>query len=584
MANPEHLEILAQGVEVWNEWREQNPGIRPDLKTSSLQNIELQGVNFQFVNLQRVNFQNTSLQNSSCRFANFKGANLQNSLLQDAFLMDANLQGATFQGANLQSANLWGANLQNADLQNANLLCARLRSANLQYANLQNTFLERADLENADLREANLQNADFPGACLQETNLRLALLQRAFFADANLQYADFQGAQLLEVIFRGASLQYANFQGATLQRADLKEANLQETNFEIVDLQGANLVASQAMFANFSSANLTGACIAQWGINEQTNFTDVQCDFIYLGWDREKSCPTDRRPHNPDEIFAPGDFARLMEQARDTVDLIFSDGIDWRAFLASFQTLQVSGEHGELTIQGINRKSDGSFVISVEAPQAIDQVTRAAIEQQFKTQYESELKILEAVYQEKLQAKEREIEIYRKQSTDITEIAKIMASRPIQVEANAMAESQSDKSVQQQFNSPTYGVAGNVEGNQVTHSGDNITMNPQSHGQSHQTNIAKMTGGTVSTHTVDPEIAATVDDIQTLLKQLASTSPASTTTEQMQLATQAIAQIESNPTWKQKAIRAAKVGTLEALKSNPVGAFVAGAIEGWAAG
>ena len=31
MANPEHLEILGQGVEVWNKWREENPHIRPDL-------------------------------------------------------------------------------------------------------------------------------------------------------------------------------------------------------------------------------------------------------------------------------------------------------------------------------------------------------------------------------------------------------------------------------------------------------------------------------------------------------------------------------------------------------------------------
>lgn len=31
MANPEHLEILKQGMKVWNEWRELNPEVRPDL-------------------------------------------------------------------------------------------------------------------------------------------------------------------------------------------------------------------------------------------------------------------------------------------------------------------------------------------------------------------------------------------------------------------------------------------------------------------------------------------------------------------------------------------------------------------------
>jgi hypothetical protein len=31
MANPEHLQILQQGVEVWNQWRRHNPDIKPDL-------------------------------------------------------------------------------------------------------------------------------------------------------------------------------------------------------------------------------------------------------------------------------------------------------------------------------------------------------------------------------------------------------------------------------------------------------------------------------------------------------------------------------------------------------------------------
>jgi hypothetical protein len=31
MANPEHVEILKQGVEVWNQWKAKNLKINPDL-------------------------------------------------------------------------------------------------------------------------------------------------------------------------------------------------------------------------------------------------------------------------------------------------------------------------------------------------------------------------------------------------------------------------------------------------------------------------------------------------------------------------------------------------------------------------
>ena len=31
MANPEHVKIFKQGLDAWNKWRMENPGIIPDL-------------------------------------------------------------------------------------------------------------------------------------------------------------------------------------------------------------------------------------------------------------------------------------------------------------------------------------------------------------------------------------------------------------------------------------------------------------------------------------------------------------------------------------------------------------------------
>ena len=31
MANQEHLNIFCQGVDIWNQWRVDNPNIKPDL-------------------------------------------------------------------------------------------------------------------------------------------------------------------------------------------------------------------------------------------------------------------------------------------------------------------------------------------------------------------------------------------------------------------------------------------------------------------------------------------------------------------------------------------------------------------------
>jgi len=44
MANDEHVALLKQGVEAWNEWRGENPNILPDLSGVDLYNTHLGGL------------------------------------------------------------------------------------------------------------------------------------------------------------------------------------------------------------------------------------------------------------------------------------------------------------------------------------------------------------------------------------------------------------------------------------------------------------------------------------------------------------------------------------------------------------
>lgn len=80
----------------------------------------------------------------------------------------------------------------------------------------------------------------------------------------------------------------------------------------------------------------------------------------------------------------------------------------------------------DLTIQSIENKNDGTFVIRVNVPA---DANKAEIENYLKREYELELVALEEKYQVQLQGKDKEIEIYRKQSTDLTEIVKLLAGR-----------------------------------------------------------------------------------------------------------------------------------------------------------
>jgi uncharacterized protein YjbI with pentapeptide repeats len=265
-----------------------------------------------------------------------------------------------------------------------------------------------------DISEANLSGADLIEANLIRANLSGANLIEAYLSRASLGRADLSGANLIEAYLSGASLGRADLSGA-----DLSEANL----------IGANLMNCTALASNFTRANLTGACIQDWNINQKTIFEEVICDYIYYELS-ERETYQERRPRDPNKIFNPGNFQRLIETARETVDLIFSDGIDWKAFLESFHGLQIESENGELSIAGILKKRDGTFVIQIDTPRDTD---KAELENRFYQVYEQKLALIEQNYQAQLANKEQEItnkdrellQLYREKSTDMTEIAKL---------------------------------------------------------------------------------------------------------------------------------------------------------------
>lgn len=89
MANEEQLEILRQGVEVWNEWREENPLFDIDLSEVNVEGLDLNNANLVGVDFRDSKFWNVSLNN-------------------------ANLGGTSLFGVNFIGANLIGADLTQA--------------------------------------------------------------------------------------------------------------------------------------------------------------------------------------------------------------------------------------------------------------------------------------------------------------------------------------------------------------------------------------------------------------------------------------------------------------------------------------
>jgi hypothetical protein len=144
MANPEHLARLMEGVELWNQWRNQNAGVEPDLRDADLRRLDLSGVD---------------LSRAGLVFANLHGATLSDADLREARLMHANLSEATLIRAKLEMAKFGMANLTKTDLSSA-----ELPGADLSRAILVETNLEGADLTGCRVYGVSVWNVRLDGA------------------------------------------------------------------------------------------------------------------------------------------------------------------------------------------------------------------------------------------------------------------------------------------------------------------------------------------------------------------------------------------------------------------------------------
>jgi uncharacterized protein YjbI with pentapeptide repeats len=126
MANPKHLSVLRRGVSEWNQWREREPAVWPDLLGADVPEEKLDGINLQNANLLRANLEGASLVDANLRNANLKEANLRGAFLTRADLREANLYKAKLQEAEMGYAKLVHANLLKAEIEETRFFFATL--------------------------------------------------------------------------------------------------------------------------------------------------------------------------------------------------------------------------------------------------------------------------------------------------------------------------------------------------------------------------------------------------------------------------------------------------------------------------
>jgi len=96
MGNPDHIAKIYEGVDAWNNWREANLRIQPDLTRADLSGRDLRSIDFRGVGLFKTKL---------------IGADLRDAVLRQSIMIGAQLQGADLTGAHVYGASVWDVDL-----------------------------------------------------------------------------------------------------------------------------------------------------------------------------------------------------------------------------------------------------------------------------------------------------------------------------------------------------------------------------------------------------------------------------------------------------------------------------------------
>lgn|GEM_PF-3474646 len=219
--NKRHLSMLKKGVRAWNNWREKNPDVIPQLSGISLSTGKL-------CNLDGYNLQGANL-------AGLKGNHIQ---IKQANLVEANLEKAQFKGGSFFGSNFSRANLNNVEindtrfdraifketnLSKAKIIYSDFKEVTFEKACMEQVFFSRVNLSGANLKQANLESAQLTNIQLREANLNQASLKKAKLSQCSIYGSTFIQTNLDEVETENIFVSAQGFEGIPVNNIALAQ-------------------------------------------------------------------------------------------------------------------------------------------------------------------------------------------------------------------------------------------------------------------------------------------------------------------------------------------------------------------------
>ncbi len=238
MANQEQLDILKQGVDVWNKWRKDNPTIKIDLSNANLKDGDFSRVAFWGANLNQ---------------ADLSGSNLSEANLYESTLGLSNLMAANLNEAHFKSANFFLTNCEFANFSKTELWGVKFSQVNLAQTDFKDAYLGQSIFVDTDLSQPlNLHTiTHFESSTIgEETILR-------------------SKGKIDESFLRGCGLADWQIESSKLANPDLSNEEIVKIQYRVYDLRATQSIQISPLFISYSHADNTFVDELEKSLNEK---------------------------------------------------------------------------------------------------------------------------------------------------------------------------------------------------------------------------------------------------------------------------------------------------------------------------
>jgi len=148
-----YTDIIINGSEEWNKWREENNQIIPNLSNLKIEDTKLPKASLSGMLLKRTTFSNSDLSEASFKEANVNNAEFYDVILEKTNFLDAQVTNCKFRDCPMKKVSFENSNLCNSVFDDCNL---------------EGSDFRKADIRGTSFNECNLNDCTFMGAIADE--------------------------------------------------------------------------------------------------------------------------------------------------------------------------------------------------------------------------------------------------------------------------------------------------------------------------------------------------------------------------------------------------------------------------------